>query len=406
MRLGKDVSVAKSIPALVEPSVLRWARETVGLIPVAAARKIGVADDRVEQWETGEVSPTIPQLRKAAEVYKRPLAVFFLPEPPEDFDTLRDFRRHVDAESGDWSPELHGEYRRAISQREAALELAEIEETPPPTTWRLEPLSDDDEQLASATRALLLGQTPLPLPKNTGTKYEHLNTWTAALEEAGVLVMATSGGRVATSEMRAFSLYYEELPVIMVNGSDAARGRLFSLLHEYVHLLLHTSGLCDTISDTRATDPNSALEARCNAVAAAILMPRDLVLANPEVDGRRALRDSWDYPALRDAAAPFGVSAEAFARRLLTLGRIDHEFYQAHRVRFLAAYQNEEEQAPSGGGNWYRNKARDLGKGFVRRIADAHRRRVIDSYTAASFLSVKVDQIDRLAEMATLSESA
>ncbi|MGH3940019.1 MAG: XRE family transcriptional regulator [Pseudonocardiaceae bacterium] len=398
--------MAKSIPALVEPSVLRWARETVGLIPVAAARKIGVADDRVAQWEAGEALPTIQQLRKAAEVYKRPLAVFFLSEPPEDFDTLRDFRRHVGAESGNWTPELHGEYRRAVNQREAALELAEIEETPPPTTWHLEPLPDDDEQLAAAARALLLGQTPLPLPRNTGTKYEHLNAWTAALEEAGVLVMATSGGRVATTEMRAFSLYHEDLPVIMINGGDATRGRLFSLLHEYVHLLLHTSGLCDTIIDTRATDPNSALETRCNAVAAAILMPQDLVLTSPEVDGRRALRDSWDYTALRDAAAPFGVSAEAFARRLLTLGRIDRAFYRAHRARFLAAYQDEEDQASAGGGNWYRIRARDLGKGFVRRIADAHRRRVIDSFTAASFLNVKVDQIDRLAEMAALSESA
>ncbi|MDN5855433.1 MAG: XRE family transcriptional regulator [Actinomycetia bacterium] len=398
--------MAKPIPALVEPSVLRWARESVGLIAVAAARKIGVADERVEQWERGETSPSIPQLRKAAEVYKRPLAVFFLPEPPEDFDTLRDFRRHVGAEAGDWTPELHGEYRRAIVQRDAALELAEIEETPPPTTWKIEPLPGDDEQLAAAARALLLGQTPLPLPTTSGTKYEHLNAWTAALEEAGVLVMATSGGRVETSEMRAFSLYYEELPVIMVNGSDAVRGRLFSLLHEYVHLALHTSGLCDTITDTSATDPNSALEARCNAIAASILMPRELVLGSPEVDGRKVLSESWDYASLRDAAAPFGVSAESFARRLLALGRIDRDFYRAHRARYLSAYQAEEDQAPSAGGNWYRNKARDLGKGFVRRIADAHRRRVIDSYTAASFLNVKVDQIDRLAEVAGLAEPA
>jgi hypothetical protein len=60
--------MAKSIPALVEPSVLRWARETVGLIPVAASRKIGVPDERVEQWESGATRPTISQLRKAAEV--------------------------------------------------------------------------------------------------------------------------------------------------------------------------------------------------------------------------------------------------------------------------------------------------------------------------------------------------
>ncbi len=398
--------MARSIPALVEPSVLRWARETVGLTPVAAARKSGGPEGRVDEWEAGTTQPTIAQLRSAADVYRRPLGVFFLPEPPLDFDTMRDFRRHVGAQAGEWSPELHGEYRRAIAQREAALELAEIDDAPPLTTWRLEPLLDDDEAIAAAARSRLLSQSPLSLPSGAGTKYEHLNTWLAALEETGVLVMATSGGGVSTNEMRAFSLYYDILPVIMVNGSDAPRGRLFSLLHEYAHLLLHTGGLCDTVTDTKATNPNRALEARCNAIAAAILMPRDQVLANPEVAGRQAIPESWDYVALRDAAVLFGVSAEAFARRLLTLGRIDRAFYQARRAEFLDAYEREEGQATAGGGNWYRNTARDLGKGFVRRIADAHRRRVIDSYTAASFLNVKVDQIDRLAEVAALSEPA
>jgi Zn-dependent peptidase ImmA (M78 family) len=397
--------VAQSIPAIVEPSVLRWARESVGLIPVAAARKIGVPDGRIDEWETGAAAPTIAQLRKAAKVYKRSLGVFFLPEPPLDFDTMRDFRRHVGAAAGEWSPELHGEYRRALEQRETALELADIEEASIPTTWRLEPLPTDDDAVAAAARSLLLGVSPLRLPGGAGTKYEHLNAWVAALEEVGVLILATSGGQVSTAEMRAFSLYYDIVPVIMVNGSDAARGRLFSLLHEYAHLLLHTGGLCDTVSDTRATTPDGVLEARCNAIAAAMLMPREAVLSSPWVTARWDAPESWDYAALRDAAAPFGVSAEAFARRLLNLGRVDQAFYRARRAEFIAAYDQEENQASSGG-NWYRNKARDLGKGFVRRIADAHRRRVIDSYTAASFLNVKVEQIDRLAEMAAISESA
>lgn len=286
------------------------------------------------------------------------------------------------------------------------MELAELNEAPSPTTWRLEPLPADDEHLAAAARRLLLTHSPLPTPKPTGTKYEHLNVWTAALEEVGVLVMATSGGRVSPSEMRAFSLYYDTLPVIMVNGTDAVRGRLFSLLHEYAHLVLHTGGLCDTITDTNATDPDRALEARCNRISAAILMPRNAVLASTEVNSRKAQPDSWDYSSLRDAAAPFGVSAEAFARRLLTLGRISQPFYQARRAEFLEAYLHEEDQAPTSGGNWYRTTARDLGKGYVRLVANARHRRVIDSYTAASFLNVKVDQIDRLAQMATLSEYA
>jgi Zn-dependent peptidase ImmA (M78 family)/DNA-binding transcriptional regulator YiaG len=401
-----DGSVPRSIPTSVKPSVLRWARESVNLTPLAAARKMHLAEDRVEQWESGALSPTVAQLRTAAEVYKRPLAVFFLSEPPRDFDAMRDFRRHVGAEVGGWSPELHGEYRRAIVQREAALELAELDEAPPPTTWRLDPVFGTDDEIAAASRELLLTQSPLPLPKVGGTKFEHLNTWIAALEEAGILVFATSGGRVATTEMRAFSLYYNVLPVIMVNGGDAARGRLFSLMHEYARLILHTGGLCDTITDTTATDPDRQLEARCNAIAAAILMPRHLVLSSADVAERQAVPDSWTYSSLRDAAAPFGASAEAFARRLLTLGRITPAFYQERREEFLLAYAQEEERTTPSGGNWYRTTARDLGKGFVRRIADARRRRVIDSYLAATYLNVKVDQIDRLAEMAALSESA
>lgn len=398
--------MAQSPPALVEPSVLRWARESVGLTPAAAAQKIKVRDGRVGEWESGASAPTIAQLRTLATVYKRPLGVFFLPEPPTTFDAMRDFRRQQGATAGDWSPELHGEYRRALTQRDYALELAEIEDTELPTTWRLERVPDADEAIAAAARKLLLGASPLQLPSGTGTAYNHLNVWVAGLEEAGVLVLATSGGGVSTEEMRAFSLYFDTLPVIVVNGSDSPRGRLFSLLHEYAHLLLHTSGLCDTVTDLRATSPDRQVEARCNAVAAAALMPREAVLANPEVRARQHSPSSWSYDALRTAAAPFGVSAEAMLRRLLTLGRVDRDFYRARRNEFLAAYQEDEARTKPGRGNWYRTTARDRGKGYVRRVADAHRRRVIDSYTAASFLNVKVGQIGRLAEEAALQVPA
>jgi Zn-dependent peptidase ImmA (M78 family) len=398
-------SVAASIPALVEPSVLRWARESIDLTPVAAARKIGVPDDRVGAWESGEARPTIAQLRKAAVVYRRSLGVFFLSEPPGDFDTLRDFRRHEGAAAGAWSPGLHEEYRRAHVQREQALALYELEDAEPPSAWRLARLPPGDEELASAARQVLLEGSPLPLPQANATVYDHLNTWVASLEAAGVMVMATARGGVPPSEMRAMSLYFDLLPVIVVNGADAARGRLFSLLHEYAHLLLHTGGLCDTISDATATTPDRQLEARCNAIAASILMPRAAVLAQSEVRARERAPGSWDYNSLAAAAAPFGVSAEAMLRRLLTLRRVSPAFYRARREEFMRRYEEEEARQQAGGGDWYRNTVRDLGKGYVRLVASAYKRRVIDAYTASTYLNVKVGQIDRLAETAALKSA-
>ena len=55
--------------------------------------------------------------------------------------------------------------------------------------------------------------------------------------------------------------------------------------------------------------------------------------------------------------------------------------------------------------DWYRNTVRDLGKGYVRHVADAHQRRAISSFTAASYLNVKVEQIPRLAITAGVRET-
>lgn len=397
--------MSKSIPATVEPSVLRWARESIDLTEVAASRKMSLPDDRVSAWESGDAVPSIAQLRKAAEVYRRPLAAFFLAAPPKDFDTLRDFRRLDGADAGAWSPALHDDFRRAHEQRDALLELADLDDVDPATDWRIDPLPANDDLLAKAGRSRLLEIGPLSPPASGDRPYDHLNAWVAALETAGVLVMATSGGRVPLTEMRAFSLYFDAFPVIVVNGADSPRGRLFSLLHEYAHLLLHTEGLCDATTDRRAVTPDRQLEARCNALAANMLMPSDLVLSAPLVRAHIADRSDWTYADLRRAAAPFGVSAEAFLRRLLTLGHVTEAFYADRREEFLRAYDAETERDRASGGNWYRNAVRDKGKGFVRVVTDAHQRRLIDTYTAATFLDVKASQLPRLASTAALSNA-
>lgn len=405
MWVGWCIIIAmRSIPASVESSVLRWARESCGLTEVAAARKLGLPDDRVAAWEVGEVVPTIAQLRKAAEVYKRSLAVFFLSEPPEGFDTLRDFRRLDGAASGQWTPGLHEEFRRAHTQRDFALELADAEDREIPGAWRL-PLSGDeaDADIAARIRKALIEVSPLPIPVASVDPYEHLNAWVSAIETSGVLVLATRGGKVAIDEMRGMCLYFDELPVIVLNGSDHPRPRLFSLLHEFVHVVLHTEGLCDVIADAHPSTQDRSLEARCNAIAAAVLMPADVVRARPEVIVRSETPSSWDYESLRPVAAHFGVSAEAFLRRLSTLGIVPVEVYRQRRAEFIAAHEDEAERARSaGGGNWYRNTVRDLGKGYVRAVTDAHRRRAIDSNTAAIYLDAKVSQIPKLAESAEL----
>jgi len=59
------------------------------LRPEQAAAKLRIQADRLREWERGAERPSIAQLRKLGELYKRPLAVFFLPEPPRDLRRSR-----------------------------------------------------------------------------------------------------------------------------------------------------------------------------------------------------------------------------------------------------------------------------------------------------------------------------
>lgn len=58
-----------------------------------AAAKIPVDIERLREWEEGISQPTIKQAQILAKAYKRPFALFFLPEIPRDFQPLQDFRK-------------------------------------------------------------------------------------------------------------------------------------------------------------------------------------------------------------------------------------------------------------------------------------------------------------------------
>jgi hypothetical protein len=81
--------MAKKVEVIVKPELLIWVRESADLPLDSVARKF----KKLKDWETGISRPTIKQLRKLGEIYKRPIAVFYLPEVPKDFQPLRDFRR-------------------------------------------------------------------------------------------------------------------------------------------------------------------------------------------------------------------------------------------------------------------------------------------------------------------------
>src|SRR5580698_6552718 len=94
-----------------EPEVLKWAREKAfGPQISTLADKIPaslpeISAAQVAEWEKGDARPSFVQVKHLAKLYRRPLAVFFLPKPPQEKDNPPDARTIGSRDNRILSPE-------------------------------------------------------------------------------------------------------------------------------------------------------------------------------------------------------------------------------------------------------------------------------------------------------------
>ena len=388
---------AERIP--VAPGVLTWARRSAGYSDIElAARRLSVKPDQIEKWESGDLDPTITQLRNMAKLYRRPLAVLLLPEAPKDFDALRDFRRTGSEGPPAWSPALHSEFKRALSQREVLLELAELAPATVTDPGSFSLTLATDAEAASQEIRRLVGMDDWPSSVLRDQR-KALRAAVEAVERLGVLVLQTRD--VPISEMRGFSISEWPYPVIVLNGSDWPRPRLFTLLHELMHLALHDGGVCD-LHERRATNRTDSdrIEHYCNQVAAAVLIPKSSLVRNLQNFSLSNLntKDLYELSQL------YPASSEVMLLRLIGLGKVTWESYRRLKPELDEIYadrraeektrQRERDSGPS----YYIVKVRNLGQGYVQSVLDAFYARAITSFDVTDYLDIKYDQLPKLQE--------
>jgi Zn-dependent peptidase ImmA (M78 family) len=284
-------------------------------------------------------------LRKAAAVYKRPVAAFYLKEPPKDFAVMHDFRRHPGGGTGEVSPELALEIRRGYDRREWALELlSQLDEIPNQEFPRIR-LDQSVEEAAKVVRDFL----KLNVELQARWQERAFTEWRRQIEQAGILTFEMTS--VPVEEARGFSIGKKPMPVAVANIKDAPRARVFTLLHETAHILLNFDGICDFNEHGRGESGKS--ETFCNQVAGATIYPREALLQSATVREHERGRPEWTDNELRLLASTFGGSRESALIRLRSIGLTTQAFCDARRARFREEYQAE------------KHRKANLDKGFV-----------------------------------------
>jgi len=135
-----------------------------------------------------------------------------------------------------------------------------------------------------------------------------------------------------------------DLPVIVVNGKDESQGgKAFTLIHELCHVLLGESAISNETGDYPTLAPaDRRIERFCDAVAAATLMPHDLLMSFAEV-ARPGIRE-WDNDELRRISGALGASRHALLLRFVTLNRASWDHYKEWAEIFEDEYRQRAEE--------------------------------------------------------------
>jgi Zn-dependent peptidase ImmA (M78 family) len=267
---------------------------------------------------------------------------------------------------------------------ELARELGEAAATRLPTVG----LTDSPEEAAARAREAV----GVSLDDQTGWRDPDvaLKIWRSRLEGLGVLVFQFA---MPPEEVSGFSLS-NGVPAIVLNRRDHHSRRVFSLFHEWAHLLRGEAGLCEVVE---GYGKETEAEVFCNAFAGAFLVPMRAWEESAPFVGYREHQVSLE-DAANEGARLFSVSRYVILRRLLTGQAISRNAYR----RTVEAWEREPrrpKKKAKGGAPPYLMTVSELGPRFVSRVLAAHERGLIGDGDLSDYLTLRLKHLDRVHEL-------
>lgn len=383
--------------ALINGSMLRWARERAALPVEEVAGRMKQDVERVLAWEAGEDQPTFRQAQTVANLVHVPFGFLFLQAPPEEALPLPDLRTVGGAPAGQLDLNTRDLLRDVMFKHDWFVEvLDEQGHERLPFVGRFNVRSNPVDVAADMRRTLGV----------TGEAHTALN-WEAYLrslmlhaEDAGIWVMrsgivgSNTHRALSVGQFRGFAFSHPIAPLIFINGRDAKAAQIFTLAHELAHIWIGSSGISNIQIGRADYGTSRQAEVFCNKVAAELLVPT----AQFQEEWSPHQGPTANYDRL---ARHFKVSRIVIARRALDLGKIDEPVYSRFYREQEADWERENNDAGSGG-DFYLSLPIRNGRRFTYEVAS----RAVAGRTlfreAAALLNVKPASIPAVFKKAAI----
>lgn len=324
----------------INPVVLQWAREESALSLQEAAEKLGFKNSRVstasqklEAIESGKVEASKSQLEKMSHIYRKSLLVLYSSQIPKKQAITTDFRKKISS----------------VTQREEALLNALILDYSVRQSILVDSITEDEEYKPLAfigslntfassevIRNLAIDVTGFDLDFYRGSRTvdDAFSYARKCVESSGTcVILAGNLGNyhttLSTEVFRGFSLVDNYAPMVVINSNDAKGALVFTLFHEFAHLILGQSGV---------SNGNNALEIEklCDQVAS------ELLIKKPDFEIFQMVENADFEETLamvERVANKVKLSCTAVAYNLLKQKFIDAQSYARMEVYYRERYQ-------------------------------------------------------------------
>jgi len=306
---------------------------------------------KIEKWIKGEDYPTYNQLVELSKLFHIPFGYFFLEKLPERKYPIPHYRTTQD-----------GEFQPSSELLDTILFAQKIQEWAKDIflEWGQEKLpfcgkyknNYDVEKVIRELKMIFEIQDNWANQKSTWT--EALNDLIEKAEKKGIIVLRNgvvgnnTHRKLNVKEFRGFVLYDEIAPVIFINNNDAISAKIFTLIHEVVHILIGQSASFDLRNLQSA---QNKIEQFCDKCTAEFLVP--------EKEIKNVYRNQKNIDEL---AKHFKVSQIVILRRLLDTSVITQQkFYD----KLEEMYSIEIKRPSKGGGDFYHTIPNRLSKRFL-----------------------------------------
>jgi len=364
----------------VNGRVLQWARQIRGLDINDAATLLGISSTELRAYENENKRPLVGFLRLMSAKYQINFSSLLMPEP------LPIRKRPVDHRKRNRRQRLTIDTLVAIEEVTQALDTFQDisgarARIIPPLNIGMADLGDDPEDVAARERKRL-GVTLQEQWAWNGLAHAR-RQWRRRVESRGVFTYMIP---MPLDELSGFSILRGKVAAICINDKEPTEGaKIFTLFHEYAHLLLRQTGISDENNE-------NAVERFCNDFAASFLIPRSALSVMVS-----DVKTPYEFSAsdVKRLATRFRVSNRAIALRLEKTGLAPKGFY-ARRTAPWDLPTERVQQTGDAQPSYVTLRIKRIGRLHATTVLQAFKRRAINSADAAELIGIQLSSFPKV----------